>query len=90
MRRTHAGRQPEEIGAQIRRLLGELVDLREQQRKTSSKEDDVVSRLQGTLRYIGHSTQRNLFDGDKLSRWGDRAGACGPDDHALSPKEKST
>jgi hypothetical protein len=90
MLRTHAGRQPEEIGAQIRRLLGELVDLREQQRKTSSKEDDVVSRLQGTLRYIEHSTQRNLFEGDKLSRWGDRAGAYGPDDHALSPKEKRT
>jgi hypothetical protein len=45
MLRTHAGRQPEEIGAQIRRLLEELVDLREQQRKTSSKEDGVVSRL---------------------------------------------
>jgi hypothetical protein len=84
-------------GASPRRLVPrwdvfweELVDLREQQRKTSSKEDDVVSRLQGTLRYIGHSTHRNLFEGDKLSRWGDRAGAYGPDDHALSPKEKRT
>jgi hypothetical protein len=30
-------------------FLEELVDLTEQQRKASSKEDDVVSRLQGAL-----------------------------------------
>ena len=58
MLKTYAWRQPpEEIGAEIRRLLEELADLREQQRETSSKEDDLVSQLQGALGYIGRSTQ---------------------------------
>jgi hypothetical protein len=35
--RSHVGHQREEIGAEIRRILEELVDLREQQRKASSK-----------------------------------------------------
>jgi hypothetical protein len=89
MLRTHAGRQPEEIAAEIRRLLEELVDLREQQKKTSSKEDDVVSRLQGALGYIGRSTQRSLFEGGKLSKWGDSAGAYGPVDDALCPRKRA-
>jgi hypothetical protein len=88
MLRTRAGHQSEEIGADIRRLLEELVDLREQQKKISSKEDDVVSRLQGALGYIGRSTQQSLFEGDKLSRWGDSAGAYGPDNDALRPRKR--
>jgi hypothetical protein len=87
--RSHVGHQPEEIGAEIRRLLEELVDLREQQRKTSSKEDKVVSRLQVALGYMKHSTQRSLFEGDKLSRCGDSAGAYSPDDNTLRPKKRA-
>jgi hypothetical protein len=67
MLRTHAGHQPKEIDAEIRRLLGKLVDLREQQRKASSKENNGISCLQGALGYTGHSTQRGLFESGKLS-----------------------
>jgi hypothetical protein len=66
--RSHVEHQPDEISAEIRRLLEELVDLREQQRKALSREDEVVFRLHVALGYIEHSTQRSLFEGDKLSR----------------------
>jgi hypothetical protein len=87
--RSHVGHQPEEIDAEIRRLLEELVDLREQQKKASSREDEVVSRLQVAFGYMEHSTQRSLFEGDKLSRWGDSAGAYGPDDDTLRPRKRA-
>jgi hypothetical protein len=89
MLRTHAGHQPEEIGAEIQRLLEELVDLREQQRKASSKEDDLISRLQEALGYTGHSTQRGLFEGGKFSRWGDSIGSCSSDNGALHPWKRA-
>jgi hypothetical protein len=69
--------------------MEELVDLREQQREASSKEDEVASRLQAALGHIEHSTQRSLFEGDKLSRWGDDAGAYGPDDDTLCPRKRA-
>jgi hypothetical protein len=87
--RSYVGHQLEEIDAEIRRLLEELVDLREQQRKASSREDEVVSRLQVAFGYMEHSTQRSLFEGDKLSRWGDDAGAYGPDDDTLRPRKRA-
>jgi hypothetical protein len=87
--RSHVGHQPEEVGAEIRHLLEELVDLREQQRKASSKEDEVVSRLRVALGYIENSTMRNLFEGDKLSRWGDSAGAYSPDGDTLRPRKRA-
>jgi hypothetical protein len=87
--RSHVGHQPEEIDAEIRRLLEELADLREQQRKASSREDEVVFRLHVALGYIEHSTQRSLFEGDKLSRWGDGAGAYSPDDDTLRPRKRA-
>jgi hypothetical protein len=87
--RSHVGHQPEEINAEIRRLLEELVDLREQQKKALSREDEVVSRLQVAFGYMEHSTQRSLFEGDKLSRWGDSAGAYGPDDDTLRPRKRA-
>jgi hypothetical protein len=87
--RSHVGHQPKEISAEIRSLLEELVDLREQQRKASNKEDEVVSRLQVALGYIEHSTQRSLFDGGKLSRSWDSAGAYSPDDDTLRPKKRA-
>jgi hypothetical protein len=83
--RSHVEHQPEEIGAKIRRLLEELVDLREQQRKASNKENEVFSRLHVALGYIEHSTQRSLFEGNKLSRWEDSTGAYSPDDDTLRP-----
>jgi hypothetical protein len=91
MLRTHAGHQPEEIGAEIQRLLEELVDLREQQRKASSKEDDLISRLQGALGYIGCTTQRSLLEGDKISKLdgGDSFGTYGPDNDALRPRKRA-
>jgi hypothetical protein len=89
MLRTHAGHQPKEIDAEIRRLLGELVDLREQQRMASSKEDDVISRLQGALGHTGHSTQRGLFEGGKLSRWGNSVSSYNPDNGALHPWKRA-
>jgi hypothetical protein len=87
--RSHLGHQPDEIGAEIRRLVEELVDLREQQRKASSKEDEVVSRLHVALGYVEHSTQRSLFKDDKLSSWADSAGAYSPDDHTLRPRKRA-
>jgi hypothetical protein len=87
--RSYVEHQPEDVGAEVRRLLEELVDLREQQRKASSKEDEVVSRLHVALGYIEHSTQRSLFKSDKLSRWGDSAGAYSPDDDTLRPRKRA-
>jgi hypothetical protein len=87
--RSHVGHQPDEISAEIRRLLEELVDLREQQRKASSREDEVVFRLHVALGYIEHSTQRSLFEGDKLSGWGHGAGAYSPDDDTLRPRKRA-
>jgi hypothetical protein len=87
--RSHVEHQPEEIGAGIRRLLEELVDLREQQRKASNKEDEVFSSLHVALGYIEHSTQRSLFEGNKLSRWEDSTGAYSPDDETLRPRKRA-
>jgi hypothetical protein len=87
--RSHLGHQPDEIGAEIRRLVEELVDLREQQRKASSKEDEVVSRLYVALGYVEHSTQRSLFKDDKLSSWADSAGAYSPDNNTLRPRKRA-
>jgi hypothetical protein len=57
--------------------LDELNDLMEQQKRISSKVDDVVSCLQKVLK---QSTPRSLSKGEKFVGWADSASAHGPDD----------
>jgi len=67
-------------------LLDELNDLMKQQKRISSKVDDVVSRLQEALK---QSTHRSLLKGGNLVKWSESASAYGPDDDTHRPRKRA-
>jgi alkylhydroperoxidase family enzyme len=87
--RNHVGRQPEENDAEIERLLGELDNLREQQKHLSSQEDDVLSRLQEALGYTAKITQSSLPKSRKILRWAQSVNAYSADDDTHRSKKRA-